>query len=86
MRETSTLRERDLLKAANLLTEIYGGIRERKRELSHEQDRDDLKSQEWADEDRSPRQEQRDQHDDRIAEQRSRGTRQRSKPRDRSAR
>ena len=61
VRETSSLRERDLLPAAELTTEVHRTIRERKREqsqeksreLSREETREYEQNEDWHDENKS---------------------------------
>lgn len=73
IRETSTLRERDLLPAAELASEMHRVVRDRKREQKQERSQDG----------QAPREADERQ---RFKKERSGSTRQRRKPRDRSAR
>lgn len=86
IRETSSLRERDLLPAAELAAEAHRSIRDRKRE----------NAQTRSERDQQPDQTNHDWHDDELSrgdiqrerfkqERESKGTR-REKPRDRAAR
>lgn len=72
IRETSSLRERDLLTAANLAQETHRTIRERKRELTQERDQDRNQSEDWHDEDKSRKDIKRERFKE---ERRSEGTR-----------
>ena len=60
VRETSSLRERDLLPASELTAEAYRNIRERKRELTQERNRDRAQSEDWHDEDKTRKEIKRD--------------------------
>ncbi|MEL6245006.1 MAG: hypothetical protein AAFQ85_06620 [Pseudomonadota bacterium] len=81
VRETTSLRERDLLPAAELASEAHRTIRERKRERSQDRSQASTRayeqSQDWQDEDMSRKDLQRQRFKD---DRKGRGTRQ-SKPR-----